>query len=366
MLNLGSCRVRQRRMLQAMEQKEWDLFLTADARTVYYFSGVFAPEDAPAAFLLWSDGTSALLTTVEADAAADRTARVQVYSIERSIDFPLHDALEPLRGLLAGRSFARCGVERTRVPGLWEDVLSGAEVQDATSLVLRLRKRKEPDEIEEIRESLRCCAAAYTAARETIAPGLTEIDVYHAMNAAVTRTVGTAVPFPGDFACGLRSVHGGGPPTPRVIEAGDLYVLDLFPSPHYYFGDTCRTFCVGAPTDAQLRAWEIVRAALRVGEAAVKPGVLARDVYAAVKGFLDDHPESERSFWHHAGHGIGFRGHEAPRIIPGSNDVFEEGDVFSLEPGLYREALQGGIRLEDNYLLGETGPQNLFNYPMEL
>ena len=57
----------------------------------------------------------------------------------------------------------------------------------------------------------------------------------------------------------------------------------------------------------------------------VKPGVKARDVYAFVKSALDEDPVSEGSFWHHAGHGIGIHGHEAPRIIPGSRDVFEVG-----------------------------------------
>ena len=75
---------------------------------------------------------------------------------------------------------------------------------------------------------------------------------------------------------------------------------------------------------------------------------------------------TEKSFWHHAGHGIGHNGHEAPRIIPGTNDIFEVGDVFTLEPGVYSTALQGGIRLEDNYVVREAGLENLFDYPLWL
>jgi Xaa-Pro aminopeptidase len=92
----------------------------------------------------------------------------------------------------------------------------------------------------------------------------------------------------------------------------------------------------------------------------VKPGVRARDVYLAVKEYLDSEPITEQSFWHHLGHGIGFHGHEAPRIIPGCDDVFEVGDVFTLEPGVYTRRLQGGIRLEDNYLITDQGVENLF------
>jgi Xaa-Pro aminopeptidase len=100
--------------------------------------------------------------------------------------------------------------------------------------------------------------------------------------------------------------------------------------------------------------------ALKLGESMIKPGARARDVYAAVKELLDAEPIAEASFWHHLGHGIGFHGHEAPRLIPGSDDVFEPGDVFTLEPGVYTKRLQGGIRLENNYLVGDQGLENLF------
>ena len=42
------------------------------------------------------------------------------------------------------------------------------------------------------------------------------------------------------------------------------------------------------------------------------------------------------------------------------------GDVITLEPGIYTHALQGGIRLEDNYVVREDGLENLFSYPKEL
>jgi Xaa-Pro dipeptidase len=106
--------------------------------------------------------------------------------------------------------------------------------------------------------------------------------------------------------------------------------------------------------------------AVRLAESLVKPGVPARSVYSVIKEFLDASPLSEKSFWHHVGHGLGHRGHEAPRIIPGSDDLFEEGDVFTLEPGIYTKALQGAIRLEDNYALRPDGPEDLFSFPWGL
>jgi Xaa-Pro aminopeptidase len=301
-----------------------------------------------------------LVTTSAGEALASDVRTVEVYSIRRSIDAPMRDAVRLFADALGSKHVRRVAVERASTPGLVEQLFRGADIEDATMSMLWLRKRKEPDEIDEIRHSLALCKVAYDAAREAIAPGRTEIDVYNAMYSAATQAAGTAVPFPGDFACGERCIRGGGPPTGRRIETGDLYILDIFPAPAYYAGDTCRTFAVGEPTDLQKRAWERVCAAVHLAESLVRPGVLARDVYTAVSEQLDE------SFWHHLGHGIGFRGHEAPRIIPGSDHRFEAGDVIALEPGMYSTALHGGIRLEDNYVVREDGLENLFDYPREL
>jgi Xaa-Pro aminopeptidase len=145
-----------------------------------------------------------------------------------------------------------------------------------------------------------------------------------------------------------------------------LYILDIFPAVRIYCADTCRTFAVTEPTDRQQWAWEAVMQAVQMAEHMIKPGVRARDVYKTVKEFLDSQEVTQKSFWHHAGHGLGCRGHEAPRIIPGSEDVFEEGDVFTLEPGVYTKELQGGIRLEDNYVLRAHRVEDLFSFPWEL
>jgi Xaa-Pro dipeptidase len=371
MLTKQGCLARQARLRQALENSGLGLFVTGNYRTAYYFSGVAAAPETPVLFLQWTDGQAALATAADADVFGGEVVRLEGYSIERAIDHPFHDAAGALRGLLRrGAAPRRCAVELAATPAIFEaalrSVLPDAEIGDGSDMMLALRKKKEEDEIDEIRRSLACCGAAYTAARQAIRPGATELEVYQAMYAAATLEVGTSLDFPGDFACGQRAIRGGGPPTGRVLEVGDLYILDLFPAPALYFGDVCRTFAVGEPSALQVRAWELVREAQRIGESAVRPGVAARSVYRLVKEFLDSHAEGEKSFWHHAGHGIGHHGHEAPRIIPGSDDVFEAGDVFTLEPGLYSAALRGGIRLEDNYVLRESGLENLFAFPLEL
>jgi Xaa-Pro dipeptidase len=373
MLTQPGCKARQQRLLKWMEKEQWDLFLTSDYRTAYYFSGLLGSREFPTLFLQGSDGRTGLIANSQGSGYCDEQVLLETYSVQRSIEEPADDAARLLKDLLnrtSPASVRRCAVERGTTAGLYEqtvaDTFPGVELEDAFPALLRLRKRKHEDEIASVKENLKYCAVAYQAAREVIAPGQTEIDVYNAMVAAVTKAAGTTITFAGDFACGERGIKGGGAPTSRRIQTGDLYILDIFPAVDLYYADTCRTFAVGEPTELQQQAWQLVMDAVRLAESLVKPGVSARSVYLRVKEFLDSQPVSEQSFWHHAGHGLGHRGHEAPRLISGSEDVFEEGDVFTLEPGIYTKALQGGIRLEDNYVLRAAGPEDLFNFPWGL
>jgi Xaa-Pro aminopeptidase len=372
MLRLEGCRARQKRVLEAMARGGTDLFVTSNYRTVYYLTGVLTDADGPAIFGLHGDGKSLLICPGEPEKfAADRMLKAEVYSIQRTITQPMQDAVRLLHDPLAAHagSIRSCSIERAGSSAVLEaeirETLAHASLRDATETILRVRKKKEDDEVAEIREALALSAVAYQTAKDAIRPGIREVDVYAAMDTALTKAAGTTVLFPGDFACGERCIAGGGAPTGRVLQAGDLYIFDIFPAPHLYFSDTCRTFAVTEPNDAQLKAWESVVAAVKMGEGIVKPGVKARDAYQQVKDFLDSRDEG-KSFWHHLGHGIGHHGHEAPRIIPGTDDVFEVGDVITLEPGLYGQGLQGGIRLEDNYLVREDGLENLFDFPMGL
>jgi len=63
---------------------------------------------------------------------------------------------------------------------------------------------------------------------------------------------------------------------------------------------------------------------------------------------------------HGLGHGIGLQPHEDPVLRNSSTNewVLEPGMIFTIEPGLY-DPLLGGCRLENDYLMTETGAEVL-------
>ena len=93
-----------------------------------------------------------------------------------------------------------------------------------------------------------------------------------------------------------------------------------------------------------VRGWDLQEAACRAFEAAGWPTLLSS-------------PETTAGYVHGLGHGVGYELHEQPsfRRAAGSEGMLAEGDVFTLEPGLYDPSDGWGVRLEDLMALGPGG-----------
>jgi Xaa-Pro aminopeptidase len=103
---------------------------------------------------------------------------------------------------------------------------------------------------------------------------------------------------------------------------------------------------------------------MSAGEATLKAGASCQSVYDAVRGALAAAGLADH-FPHHAGHGLGLSHPEAPYIVRQSSETLIEGDVVTLEPGLYIDGI-GGVRIEHNYLITATGYERLSNHVISL
>ncbi|MEU3607792.1 aminopeptidase P family protein [Streptomyces sp. NPDC035033] len=131
----------------------------------------------------------------------------------------------------------------------------------------------------------------------------------------------------------------------RVIERGDMVVLDFGGLKHGYGSDTTRTVHVGEPTDEERRVHDVVREAQQAGFEAVKPGIACQDVDRAAREVITDAGYGEY-FIHRTGHGIGVTTHEPPYMIEGEERPVVPGMCFSVEPGIYLPG-RFGVRIED-------------------
>ena len=151
----------------------------------------------------------------------------------------------------------------------------------------------------------------------------------------------------------------------RPVVAGELIPLDIGVGVRGYRCDLCRTFSVdGHPTDEQAAAHARILEVMKLGETLLRPGQSCREMFEIVHRELEGW--NGYGFFHHVGHGIGLDAHEVPRINPAWDDTFAVGDVVAFEPGLYGGELRAGIRLENNYLITESGPRQLSHFPLDL
>jgi D-alanyl-D-alanine dipeptidase len=150
----------------------------------------------------------------------------------------------------------------------------------------------------------------------------------------------------------------------RVIEDGDMVVLDFGGIKDGYGSDTTRTVHVGEPTDEEREVHEVVRLAQQAGFEAVRPGVECQEIDRAARKVIDDAGYGEY-FIHRTGHGIGLTTHEPPYMIEGDTNLLEPGMCFSIEPGVYLPG-RFGVRIEDIVTVTAEGGQRFNNTAREL
>jgi Xaa-Pro aminopeptidase len=231
--------------------------------------------------------------------------------------------------------------------------------------VAAMRRQKDPDEIDLLRGCMQATDAGHAWARANIKPGMTELDVYCGVNTACIQTAGHAVIVYGDFAVSPGPERRGGPPTSRVLKPGDMFILDYSVVIAGYRSDFTNTLVVGKePNTEQQRMCQLCRDAMSAGEEELRAGSACLAVYQAVRGAFEKAGVADY-FPHHAGHGLGLAHPEAPFFVRHANETLLAGDVVTLEPGLYIPG-QGGIRIENNYLIREGGYEKLSNHIIAL
>jgi Xaa-Pro aminopeptidase len=235
----------------------------------------------------------------------------------------------------------------------------------AGDLVERLRAAKSPEEVSAIRSAACLADEALAEARETVRLGQSEYEVAANLEAALRRRGSEWHPFPTIVASGPRSALPHARTSHRVLAKGDWLLLDFGARVDGYCADLTRTFVVGASPDGRQRAtYELVRAAqeravgqLRSGMPGRQGDALARDLIAE-RGF-------GAAFGHSLGHGLGLEVHEAPRLSALAEEPLPDGAVVTVEPGIYFPGW-GGVRLEEDVLLGPYGAELLSSGPTDL
>src|SRR5256884_4534730 len=224
-----------------------------------------------------------------------------------------------------------------------------------TGLIEALRIVKTLEEVELLRRVGSIAGRAFDRVRTTIRPGLRELDVAFLLEQTF-RGLGAGGPaFETIVAAADHGALPHGRASDRVLERGDMVVVDFGARAGGYHSDTTRTIVVGTPTAEQTRVIEAVRQAQLVSMELMKPGVAADAVDRRAREVLAG---EVHAFGHGLGHGIGLQVHERPFLSPTDHTALRAGMVITNEPGIYIPGW-GGVRLEEMVLITDNGPQVL-------
>ena len=229
--------------------------------------------------------------------------------------------------------------------------------------IRRMRAVKGAEEVELMRSAQAITDAAFEHMLSFLRPGLTEKQVRTELETFMYDHGADGLAFGSIVASGPNTANPHAVPSDRVIERGDLVLMDYGARYRDYDSDMTRTVVMGAPSDEQRAIYDLVRRTHEECAAAVHAGVDGSDIHNLSVKIISDAGYGD-FYGHGLGHGVGIEIHELPNFGRRSN-IVEAGSVITIEPGVYLPGV-GGVRLEDYGLVTEEGFEPFTRSPHEL
>ncbi|HUL43391.1 MAG TPA: aminopeptidase P family protein [Bacteroidota bacterium] len=228
----------------------------------------------------------------------------------------------------------------------------------------RIAAVKDAGEVEKIEKAVEISDAVFSELLPLITSGIAELDLAAEISYRQRKHGAEADAFETIVASGERSALPHGKASSKKIQNGEFVTLDFGAVYEGYHSDLTRTVAVGKIPAEGKKIYSTVHDAQQKAIDAAKSGMKARDLDAVARRHIRK-LGYEKFFRHSLGHGIGLQIHEPPRISVLSKAVLEEGNVITIEPGIYVPGF-GGVRIEDDIHITDAGIQVLNRSPKEL
>lgn len=342
-----------------------DAILVSNLANLQYLTGL---RMSAGLALLRPDGIDLIVDGRYAEAAASAIADLPDVALVRVPSGRSYE--ETLGQVLASRSVGSVGVEGAhlvlgRLRSIERSLEGGRSVQwdETEGIIEALRVKKDAWELDILREAGRRLSDVAACILPKVSAGRTERQVAWEIAVALHEAGFERPAFDTIVASGpngARPHHGAGD---RVLEHGDLVVVDFGGVLDGYCVDMCRTVAL-EPVPAHRLGWiRIVAAAQSTAIRSVAPGRRPSEVDAAARAVLAEAGLVEH-FTHSTGHGLGLEVHEGPTIGPrgDASGPLAAGMVFTIEPGVYFPG-EAGVRIEDDVLVTSTGVERLTQGP---
>jgi Xaa-Pro aminopeptidase len=212
-----------------------------------------------------------------------------------------------------------------------------------------LRALKDAEELEALTRAVLLGDAACEHARGVARPGMTERELAWEVQRYAIEHGAEDLSFPTIIAGGPWGALPHAIPRDVPLVEGAGVVMDLGVRVDGYCSDLTRTICLGEPDEQFRRIYDIVLTAQETAEERIEAGMTGAQAHEIAATVIRAAGHGEH-FGHGLGHGVGLDIHEAPRLRPRSEDVLEDGQVVTVEPGIYIPGW-GGVRIEDQCVM---------------
>ena len=349
------------RLARRCTEREIEALLVAEPVNLRYLTG-FTGTNGLALVGAGDDGLRRFVTDFRyVERAAAEVGGFDRMEGERDLLDSVRDALPDRRPLRLGFDDAHLSVRAHR--RLAERAGEGVELVAAGGLVEELRAIKEPAEQERIAAAAALADEALSAMLERRLAGRTERAVALDLEDEI-RHRGGDPSFPSIIAAGPHGALPHADPSEAEIPADCLVIVDWGARLDGYCSDCTRTFATGSLDGHGADVYDLVLRAQRAGLEAVRAGPTGREVDAVAREVIDAAGQAER-FGHGLGHGVGLEVHEEPRLSKAGEEPLREGNVVTVEPGVYLPG-RFGVRIEDLVVVEADGPRILSSHSKEL
>ncbi|MGB9737512.1 M24 family metallopeptidase [Chloroflexus sp.] len=255
-------------------------------------------------------------------------------------------------------------VMRVMTLRMLETVAPGLPTVNIDPLIGELRMVKDGEELALMERAVAMVEQALHVFLAQVRPGLSERVLSRMLHDAIIAAGADGESFTNIVASGPNSANPHHENSDRILQPGDLVIIDCGAVYRGYQSDITRTIAIGEPTAAARHVYEVVLAANTAARAACRPGVTGASIDAAARSVIEAAGYGA-AFVHRTGHGLGLETHELPNIVAGSDTPLAPGTTFTIEPGIYLPG-QYGVRIEDDVVITEEGSRSLTTFSREL
>lgn len=236
--------------------------------------------------------------------------------------------------------------------------IDSAELIPTEKLTMKLREVKEGYEISKIKNACRISDLCLEEIIKTVAIGKTEREIAFNIEFWLKKRGYDLAFYPiiavdENSAIPHYDTRGG---NNRKIRAGSIILIDFGAKHEDYLSDMTRMVFVGRPENQIAGSYEKLLQVQKKSISRINSESILKNVDLYCRKTLDE--DGLPNFSHSTGHGVGLEIHEMPKVSPLTDDRKKEGQVITIEPGVYLPG-KWGMRIEDTVLVGKLGAEVL-------